>query len=60
MAIRRNTKKRSLTFGNKQVRDTRVHVPKIVRPDKEEWRKNLPSSGGSGLDGYVLDVMKLS
>lgn len=56
----RNSRKPGLTFGNKQSRDTRIHVPKIQRPKIEAWKENLPTSSGSVFGDYVLDVMKLS
>lgn len=50
----------SLTFGNKPTRNTRIHVPKIKRPENKKWVNNLPNQSGAGLGNYVLDVMTLN
>ena len=48
-----------LVSGNTRSRSTVPNVSKINRPKNDMRKKNLPSTGGTGLDDYVLDVMKL-
>ena len=57
--LSRSPKTMGLVSGNARSRSTAPNVCKISRPKNEMRKKNLPSTGGTGLDDYVLDVMKL-
>ena len=54
-----NPRKMSVVYSLRKQKDTSIAVyPKLRRNIVEEF-KDLPTDGGNGLDGYVLNVMKL-
>lgn len=52
-------KKMSATYSFRKTKDTSIVYPKPRQSNTIEEFKDLPADGGNGLDGYVLNVMKL-
>lgn len=48
-----------LSSGNKKSRTVYPNVYKISRPENLMKNPNLPLTGGTSLDDYILDVMIL-
>lgn len=54
-----SSKKMGLSSGNKKTRSVYPSVCKISRPENLMKNPNLPLTGGTSLDDYILDVMIL-